>query len=104
MSHVVIVLVVQHIGHEQNDCGVAGILPPVRGLACLAAKIAGLVHNWARAIAGVFYDLALLDVDQRWSVGVTMPRHDAARGDRQLAKAKLAVLDLGGLFAEINRT
>jgi hypothetical protein len=44
------------------------------------AKIAGLVHNWARAIAGVFYDLALLDVDQRWSVGVTMPRHDAARG------------------------
>src|SRR5690242_9738770 len=97
-------LIVQHVGDEENDRSVAQILPPVRGFARFAAKITGLVHDWSRAVAGKLMDLALLDIDQRRPIGMTVPRHDATRGDRQLAKAQLMILDLGGLFAEIDRT
>ena len=37
-SHVMVVHIVQNVRYEQNDRGVAQILPPVRGLARLAAK------------------------------------------------------------------
>src|SRR6516225_9832974 len=101
-SHVVIVLVVQYVGDEQNDRGVAEILPPVRGLTRLAAKIAGLVHDWASAITGKLVDFALLDIDQCRPICVTVPRHDSTRGDRQLAETQFVVLDLGRLPAEID--
>jgi hypothetical protein len=39
--------------------------------------IASLVHNRNRAVAGVFDDLAFCDVDDRRTIGVTVPRHDA---------------------------
>ena len=56
------------------------------------------------AVAGVFDDLALLHVDQRWTVVMAVPRHDAAGLDRQLAEAQFAILDIGRLLLEIDRS
>ena len=58
------------------------------------------VDDRGGAVAGVFVDLALDDVDQRRPVAVTMPRDDAARLDRELADAHLAVLQHRPLFGE----
>src|SRR5262245_17081794 len=77
-SHVVIVLVVQHVADEQDDGLFSVILPPVRGAARLRPDLAGLVRDRDCAIAGVFDDLALGDVDDRGTVGMAVPGHDAA--------------------------
>jgi hypothetical protein len=34
----------------------------IRGLACVAAKIAGLVHDWSRTITGKLVNFALLNI------------------------------------------
>src|SRR5262249_17900841 len=101
-SHIVIALVVQHITHEQNDGLAAEILPPVRSTARLRPDVAGLVHDRIRAVACVFDDLALGDIDDRRTVGVAVPGHDTAGLDRELAEAKLAFLDVGRLLLEVD--
>src|SRR5262249_32121506 len=87
---------------EQNDDLIAEILPPVRGAARLWPDVAGLVHDRIGAVAGVFDDLALGDVDDRRTVGVAVPGHDAARLDRELAKAELTLLDVGRLLPGVD--
>src|SRR5215831_4790456 len=101
-SHVVIALVVENIAHEQNDRLTAEILPPVRSAARFRPDVAGLVHNRIGAIAGIFDDLALGDVDDGRTVSVAVPGHDAARLDRELAKTKLALLDVRRLLLKID--
>src|SRR5262245_9919247 len=101
-SHVVVALVVKDIAHEQNDGLVAEVLPPVRGAARLRPDIAGCVHDLISAVAGVFDDLALGDVDDRGAVAVAVPWHDAARLDRELAETQLAILDVRRLLLEVD--
>src|SRR6516225_11665227 len=101
-SHVVVGLVVQHVAHKQDDRLAPEVLPPMRGAAGLGADITGLVHDWNRAVAGVFDDLALRDIDDRGSIAVAMPRHDAPWFDRKLAEPELALLDVCRLFFEID--
>src|SRR3974377_2166016 len=74
----------------------------MRGAAGLGADIAGLVHDWNRAVAGVFDDLAFGDVDDGGSIAVAVPRHDAAGLDGELAEAELALLDVRRLLFEID--
>src|SRR5262249_42145733 len=93
-SHVVVALVVKDIAHEQNDRLVAEVLPPVPGAARLRPNIAGFVHDRISAVAGVFDDLTLDDVDDCGAVVVAMPGHDAAGLDRELAETQLAFLDV----------
>src|SRR5262249_26138575 len=101
-SHVVVALVVKDIAHKQNDGLVAEVLPPVRGAARLRPDIAGFVHDRISAVAGVFDDLALGDVDDRGAVAVAVPWHDAARLDRELAETQLAILDVRRLLLEVD--
>ena len=70
-SHVVIVLVVENVAHKQDDRLAPEVLPPVRGAARLRPDVAGLVHDRIGAVAGVFDDLALGDVDDRGTVAMT---------------------------------
>src|SRR6516225_6662370 len=101
-SHVLVVLVVQHVAHEQHDRLFAEILPPVGSRICFGPDFSSLVHDRHCAVAGIFHDLALRDVYERGTVGMTVPRNDAARFDRELAEAKLAILDLRGLLGKID--
>src|SRR5262249_21657861 len=101
-SHVVVALVVKDIAHEQNDRLVAEVLPPVRGAARLRPDVAGFVHDRIGAVAGVFDDLTLGDVDDCGAVAVAMPGHDAAGLDRELAESQLAVLDVRRLLLEVD--
>src|SRR6516162_7108596 len=101
-SHVVIVLVVENVAHEQNDRFAAEILPPVRGATRLRPDVTGLVHDRIGAVAGVFDDLAFGDVNNRRPIGVAVPGHDAARLDRELAESQLAFLDVGRLLLEVD--
>src|SRR5262249_11989113 len=68
----------------------------------LVSDLISPAHNRIGAVAGVFDDLALGDIDDRWTVGVAVPGHDAARPDGELAKAKLAFLDVGRLLLEVD--
>src|SRR5262249_47845328 len=101
-SHVVVVLVVQHVADEQDDGLASIVLPPVGGAAGFRPDLAGLVHDRHGAVAGVFDDLAFGDVDDGGTVGVAVPRHDAAGLDGQLAEAELALLDIGRLLLEVD--
>src|SRR5205807_138183 len=56
-SHVLVVLVVQHVAHEQHHGLVSEVLPPMGGAASLRPDVALLVHDRYRAIAGIFDDL-----------------------------------------------
>src|SRR5206468_11290550 len=79
------------------------ILPPVRGTGDFRPDLAGLVHDRLGAVAGVFDDFALLDEDQRGTIVMAVPGHDAAGLDRQLAEAQLAIPDVGRLLLEVDR-
>src|SRR5262245_8001830 len=85
-SHIVVGLVVKDIAYEQNGGLIAVVLPPVGGVALLRPDIARLMHDRIGAVAGVFDDLALGDVDDRRTVAVAVPGHDTARFDRELAE------------------
>ena len=68
-----------------------------------ARDLAGLVVDRPGAVAGVFDDLAFGDVDQRRTVVMAVPRHDAAGLDHHLAESQFAALDLRLLLAEVDR-
>src|SRR6516162_9165726 len=74
----------------------------MRGAARLRPDVAGLVHDRISAVAGVFDDLALGDVDDRGAVAVAVPGHDAAGLDRELAEPQLAILDVRRLLLEVD--
>src|SRR5882724_643357 len=101
--HVVVVRILADVADIENDGFLAEILPPVRGAGYFGPDLAGLVDDRLRAVAGVFDDLALLHIDQRRTVVMAVPRHDTTGLDRQLAKAQLAIPDVGGLLLEIDR-
>src|SRR5947208_6747478 len=63
--HVVVVRILADVADIENDGLLAEVLPPVRGAGDFRPDLAGLVHDRIGAVAGVFDDLALLDVDQR---------------------------------------
>lgn len=69
----------------------------------LARDFARLVDDRHLAIAGVFGDCAIDDIDDGGAVAVAMPGNDAARLHNELAQPPLAVGDVGGLLREINR-
>src|SRR5262249_44233462 len=100
-SHIVVGLAVKDIAYEQNGGLIAVVLPPVGGVALLRPDIARLMHDRVGAVAGVFDDLALGDVDDRRTVAVAVPGHDTARFDRELAEAQLPVLDIRRLLLEV---
>src|SRR2546421_10187636 len=79
--HVLVHLVVEDVGREQDHDLLSRVLPPMRRRGGLAGDLAGLVHDGHRAVAGVFGDLALDDVDDRGPVAVAVPRHDATGHD-----------------------
>src|SRR5262245_33235073 len=97
-----VVLVVHHIAHEQNHGLLSVILPPVRGAAGLWPDVAGLVRDRRGAVARILDDLALGDVDDRRTIAVTMPRHNAAGLDRELAKSKLPILAVRRFLLKID--
>src|SRR5262249_49170255 len=100
--HVLVGLVVEHVADEQHDRLLAFVFPPMlRGIG-LRPDLAGLVHDRHAAIAGIFDDLTLRDVDDRRTVAMAVPRHDAAGRDRQFTEAKLPLLDIRGLAFEID--
>src|SRR5262249_3643800 len=101
-SHIVIALVVQHVAHKQNDGLVAQVLPPVGGATRLRPYLTSFVHNRNRAVAGIFDDLAFCDVDDRRTIAVTVPRHDAAWLDSEFAEPELTPLDVGRLLFKID--
>src|SRR6266404_3677302 len=102
--HIVVVRILADVADIEDDGFLAEVLPPVRGAEHFGPDLAGLVQDRLGAVAGVFDDLALLHEDQRRTVVMAVPRHDAAGLDRQLAEAQLAILDVGGLLLEIDRT
>src|SRR6516165_11640968 len=72
------------------------------GAAGFRSHFARLVHNGNRAVAGVFDDLALRDVNNRGTIAVAVPWHDAARLYGELAEPELTLLDVGRFFLEID--
>src|SRR5215470_8146851 len=66
------------------------------------SNLSSLVEDRHRAVAGVFHDLALGDVDERRTVAMAVPRNDAARLDGELAETKLAILELRRLLRQID--
>src|SRR3954453_14337524 len=102
--HVMVVRILADIADIEDDGFLAEVLPPVRGAGDFRPDLAGLVQDRLGTVAGVFDDLALLHEDQRRTVVVAVPRHDAAGLDRQLAEAQLAILQVRGLLLEVDRT
>src|SRR5947208_146784 len=98
-SHIVVVLVVKDIAHEQNDGLVAVVLPPMRGAARLRPDLAGFMHDRIGAVAGVFDDLPLGDVDDRGTIGVAVPGHDAPGSIVSLRKRSWRLLSFAGSFS-----
>src|SRR6185295_11228055 len=92
-SHVLVVLVVEHVAHEQHDGLVARVLPPMRRGVRLRPDLAGLVNDRHRAGAGVFDDLAFCDVDDGGTIAVAVPGNDSAWLDGELAEPELTLLD-----------
>src|SRR5262249_7458698 len=93
-SHVVIALVVQHVAHKQNNGLISQVLPPMGRAAGLWPHLTSFVQNRNRAATGIFDDLAFCDVDDRGTVAVTVPRHDAAWLDSEFAEPELTLLDV----------
>ena len=69
-------------------------LPPMGDLRGLGHHVADLVHDRRCAVARIFVDLAFDDVNDRRTIGVAMPGHDAVRLDGQLAHAEQTVVDI----------
>src|SRR6478672_9804485 len=101
--HVVVVRVLADVADIENDGFLAEVLPPVRGAEHFGPDFAGLVDDRLGAVAGVFDDLALLHEDQRRTIVMAVPRHDAAGLDRQLAEAQLAILQVPAAFRDRSR-
>src|SRR4029450_13811996 len=101
--HVVVVRILADVADIENDGLLAEVLPPMRGAGDFRPDLAGLGQDRVGAVAGVFDDFALLDIDQRRTVVMAVPGHDAARLDRQLAEAELALLYVGRLLLEVDR-
>ena len=97
-----VVRVPADVADEQHRGLLAEVLPPVRGADDFWAISPALCRIGAGAVAGVFDDLALGDVDQRRAVVMAVPRHDPAGLDHELAEAQLAALDLRRLLFEID--
>ena len=72
-----VVFIPQQIGGEEHDGLVAEILPPMGDLRGLGHHVAGFVHNRHCTVASVFVDLPFDDVNDRGTIGVAVPRHDA---------------------------
>src|SRR5207247_6477016 len=102
--HVVVVRILADVADVEDDGFLAEVLPPVRGAEHFGPDLAGLVQDRLGAVAGVFDDLAVLREDQRRTVVMAVPRHDAAGLDRPLAEAQLAVLQMRRLLLVISRT
>src|SRR5262249_21676205 len=102
VSHVVVVRVVQDVEGEQGDGLVAEVLPPMGGALGLGTYLARLVQDRDRAVAGVFDDLALDDVDQRGTISMAVPRHDAAGLDHQLANPLQMIVELHRLLRQVD--
>src|SRR6516165_5487890 len=101
--HVVVVWILADVADIENDGLFAEVLPPMRRAIHLRPKVARLVHDRIDAVAGVFYNLALLDEDQRRPVVMAVPGHDAAGFDGQFSEAQLAPLDVSRLLAQVDR-
>src|SRR5215472_16878207 len=101
-SHVVIALVVQHVAHKQNDGLVSQVLPPMGCAAGLWPYLTSFVHNRNQAVTCLFDDLAFCDVDDRGTVAVTVPRHDAAWLDSEFSESELTLLDVCRLLFKID--
>src|ERR1043166_1231009 len=101
-SHVLVVRIVQHIADEQDDGLVAEIFPPMRGRIGLGPNVASLVHDRSQTVARVFHNLAFRAVDDRRTVAMAVPWHDATRLDHEAAEAQLAVLDIRRLLGEVD--
>ncbi len=96
--HVVVVRILADVADIEDDGFLAEVLPPVRGAGYFGADVAGLVHDRVGAVRGVFDDLTLLHIDQRGTIVMAVPGHDAAGLDGQLAEAQLAIPDIGRLL------
>src|SRR5262249_51411700 len=86
----------------QNDGLVSEVLPPMGGATRLRPYLASFVHNWNRAVAGIFDDLAFCDVDDRRTIAMTVPRHDAAWLNSKFAEPELTLLDVCRLLFKID--
>src|SRR5215813_9758762 len=64
--------------------------------------LASFVHNWNRAVAGIFDDLAFCDVDDRRTIAMTVPRNDAAWLNSKFAEPELTLLDVCRLLFKID--
>jgi hypothetical protein len=81
----------------------APVFPPMRRGAGLARNLARFVHDRHRAIAGLFGDRALDDVDDGRTVGVAVPGYNAAWLNDELAQAQRAAVNPRWLLGQINR-
>ena len=64
--------------------------------------IACLVDDWNGTVAGVFDDLTFRDVNESRTVAMTVPRHNAARLDSELAQSQLPSCELHRLFFQVD--
>ena len=64
--------------------------------------LASFVHNRNRAVAGIFDDFAFCDVDDRRTIAVAVPRHDAAWLDSKFTEPELTLLDVCRLLFKID--
>src|SRR5262245_23614351 len=101
--HMIVVGVLADVADIEDDGFLAEVLPPVRGTEHFGAYVAGLVHDRRGAVRGIFDDLALLHEDQRGTVVVAVPGHDAAGLDGQFPEAQFAILDVGRLLFQVDR-
>src|SRR5215469_8046443 len=74
----------------------------MRGTTRLRPYVASFVRNRNRAVTGIFDDLPFCDVDNRGTIGVTVPRHDAAWLDSKFAEPELTILDVCRLLLKID--
>src|SRR5262249_36616317 len=85
-----------------NDGLVSQVLPPMGGATRLRPYLASFVHNRNRAVAGIFDNLAFCDVDDRRTIAVTVPRHDAAWLDSKFTEPELTLLDVCRLLFKVD--
>src|SRR5262245_11643277 len=64
--------------------------------------LTSFVHDRNRAVAGIFDDLAFCDVDDRRTIAVAVPRHDAAWLDSKFTEPELTLLDVCRLLFKID--
>src|SRR6516225_9845646 len=74
-SHIVVVLVVEHVADVEDYRLIPEAFPPVRSAAGFRTDVACFVNDRFTTIAGVFDNLALGHEDQRRAIGVAVPGH-----------------------------